>query len=623
MNRRTGLFLVLWMGVAVLPLTAQTYVSVPVNDAVYHILEQAELRGLCAPLPLAKPYSRARVLSAIDEILSADLAGVFGKLSEQEKRIMEDARKRYDTPTKGFDWGRGAFYYESDKKIRLSADIGLDYSMVFSGSLGTSDPSWGTDNWIGMFLNGDMGSNFSYSFNIAGGVLCSPRTLLGNYNTYYANFQDDGAYENRTIDVYSEPLAWFPYSYKKQWDGFVWGLDNVSNSGQLAWPEGMSIGYTTKPELGGSLLDGHITYRAGRLDREWGAMTSGSSLILNQSAQPFVAVELSATPFSWLGFSALTGVLEYYNAEGIKKSAKTSQNAFSIGMVEFNYKNYIHLDFGSSAVWPKRFELGYLLPLMDNFLYQDNIGDFDNMAAFLNLKGQYPGIANVWVSFFLDEINPEKEIFKLDRAMYAFQVGGSAYIPWLPFTSTSLRYTKIEPYTYTHTREQAPWYDGDLFMETSYTNNGRSLGYYLPPNSDELLFRVESMPTINTTAHLQYQMIRHGADFGDSAVDGSSLQSELDPKNRSINPVLKKYFLHDGAYQWFHIIKLGATHTFYINSAIPFQLFGEAGVVFSYFTNIDGEVNSGEAFDYKVIDTVDYPKTTTFIATIGIRVFPK
>jgi hypothetical protein len=292
-------------------------------------------------------------------------------------------------------------------------------------------------------------------------------------------------------------------------------------------------------------------------------------------------------------------------------------------MVELNYKNYIHLDFGSTAVWPKRFELGYLLPPIDNFLYQGNIGDFDNMALFFNLKGQYPGIANVWVSFFLDEINPEKEIFELDKSMYAFQIGGSAYIPWLPFTSASLRYTKIEPYTYTHTREVVPWYDNSLLMETSYTNNGRSLGYYLPPNSDELLFRLESIPTVNTTAHLQYQMIRHGADFGDSAVDGSSLLSELDPSGRSTKPELRKYFLRDGAYQWFHIVKLGAAHTFYINNFIPFQLFGEAGVVFSYFTNIDGKANSGEAFDYTVIDTVEYPKTTTFIATIGIRIFPK
>ncbi|MDR3335315.1 MAG: hypothetical protein LBT13_10605 [Treponema sp.] len=622
MSKKNGFFLVLWIGIAVLPLVAQTYVSVPVDAPVYHILEQAALRGLCGPLPAVKPYSSAFVLSIIDEILNTEETRRFGTLSEKEILILKSVRKQYSKPEEGLDWGRGAYYFENNDQIHLSADIGMQYESIFSGSLQNSEGMLGMDNWIKAFINGDIGAHFSYNFNIAGGVLRSPRRQLGTYWTYYEGYTDSENPDiNEKITVYSEPLASFPYSYKKRWDGFVWGLGDVSNSGQLPWPDDISIGYTTMPELGGSLLGGHITYRAGRIDREWGAMSKGSSLTLNQSAQPFLALEATATPLSWLSFSSLTGVLEYYNAKGIKVSANTNQNAFSITQAEINYKNYIHLDFGSTVVWPKRFELGYLFPLMDNFLYQDNIGDFDNMAMFFNLKGQYPGIASAWLSFFLDEINPEKNIFELDKAMYAFQVGTNVFIPWLPFTSVSLRYTKIEPYCYTHTRENVPWY-GDTLMETSYTNNGRSLGYYLPPNSDELLFRIETLPEAYTAGHLQYQMIRHGADYGESAVDGSSFLSELGG-NRSTDPVLRKYFLRDGAYQWLHIVKLGAEHTFSIKNSMPFQLFGEAGVVFSYFTNIDGKANSGSASEYKVIDTEMYPKSTTFIATIGIRVFPK
>jgi hypothetical protein len=351
-------------------------------------------------------------------------------------------------------------------------------------------------------------------------------------------------------------------------------------------------------------------------------MANGSSLILNRSAQPFLALEATAKPFSWLNLSTLTGVLEYYDAESIKDSAESSQNAFSVGMVELNVKNYFHADFGSTVIWPKRFELGYLFPLADKYLYQNNIGDFDNLALFLNLKGQYPGIAGLWVSLFLDEINPESGIFQLDRAMFAYQAGTTVAFPVLPFGSLSLSYTKIEPYTYTHPKETVPWY-GDIAMETSYTNNGKSLGYYLPPNSDELKLRFEAMPEINTRVNAQYQMIRHGADFGPHAVDGSSLLSELDPSGRSEKAVLKKFFLQDGAYQWLHIIKGGAEHTFPIKNATPFQVFGEAGVVISYFTDIAGKANSGSAFSYSIIDTEVYPKSTGFILTLGIRIFPE
>jgi hypothetical protein len=202
--------------------------------------------------------------------------------------------------------------------------------------------------------------------------------------------------------------------------------------------------------------------------------------------------------------------------------------------------------------------------------------------------------------------------------MFAYQAGLKARIPLLPFTQLQVRYTKIEPYTYTHNRITTPW-NGDLAMEEAYINHNVSIGYYTPPNSDELLARFEMMPSPGANFHLQYQLIRHGADWGSQAVDGSSLHSELDPSGRSEKPVLRKYFLHDGAYQWFHILKVGGTHNF---SNIPIKLFGDIGIVYSSFTDIDGEPNSGESFDYKVIDTIEYPKQLSFIVTLGIKISP-
>ena len=50
-------------------LYSQTNVSVPLDNDVYYILDLAEARGLCAPLPAVKPYTRAKVLETINEIL--------------------------------------------------------------------------------------------------------------------------------------------------------------------------------------------------------------------------------------------------------------------------------------------------------------------------------------------------------------------------------------------------------------------------------------------------------------------------------------------------------------------------------------------------------------------------
>ncbi|GHV77110.1 hypothetical protein AGMMS49942_19310 [Spirochaetia bacterium] len=611
---------------------AQTHVSVPLGDPVYHILELAELRGLCSPLPTAKPYSRSVILTAINEILSSDEGRRFGRLGESERRILENTKVRYSNAAEGFNLSRGVYQFKR-KTVSgagdFSAALGVKHETLFSGALYTGEDTdfyWGTENWLSVYFNGDLGSHFSYQFLVSGGIMRSPREELGKYNTYYAKYSNrnavDLAHQNERIITYSEPLAYFPYTYKKRWDT-IWSFQQVDASGMISWPQSNSLGYSMMPEMGGAFLGDHITYRIGRIDREWGAMSNGNSLVFNSAAQPFLAFEATATPFSWLNFSALTGVLEYNNTGGITVSSASNQNAFSQGMVEVNIKNYVHVDFGSSVIWPKRFELGYLFPLADNFFYQNNIGDFDNLAFFGNIKGQYPGIANLWFSLFLDEINPESGIFKMDRAMFAYQAGTTVPlpIPALSFGSLTLSYTKIEPYVYTHPKQFVPWY-GDTPMEQAYTNNGKGLGYYLPPNSDELKLRFEAMPEINTRVNVQYQMIRHGADFGPHAVDGSSYLSELDPEGRSDKAVLKKFFLEDGAYQWLHIIKVGAEYSFPIKGATPFTVFGEAGVVISYFTDIAGDANSGSAFSYSVVDTDVYPKSTGFILTLGIRIFP-
>jgi hypothetical protein len=337
-------------------------------------------------------------------------------------------------------------------------------------------------------------------------------------------------------------------------------------------------------------------------------------------ARPFLALEAEFNPVSWFGIASLSVALEYSNVNGIKESSLTFQNLFSVTMMQFRYKNYVFFDIVDAVVYPKRFEPGYISPITNSFFYQNNIGDFDNMAMTFNLKAQYPGWGNIWFSFFMDEMSLTSDLLLLDRQMVAMQGGVNIPLPFLSFSSIKVSYTRVNPYCYTHNRNYNPWY-GDLAMETGYTNNGVSLGYYLPPNADEILVRINTMPVKNLTTSLQYQLIRHGADFGLNAVDGSNLQSELDPENRDANPILNRYFLHDGAYQWSHIARLGAEWNL---PGIPVALTGEFGAVISYFTDIKEEANvTGRSHRYSVVNTVEYPKSTGFIVKLGVRVFPR
>ena len=619
-----------------LPLAAQSHISVPLDDPIYYVIEQAQLKGLCPVLSEAKPYSQHKIKGIINTILSAEAESPWASLTASERSILQQTLASFEKQ-EGWNWLTGETYQEHTTKsgITMTFNAGASWQSVASGSyefLG-KDFSWGTDNWGVVFVGGDMGSAFSWNFSAGGGLMRAPRQELGTAYTFYEGFENkdiDPARkdQNKEYIVFSEPISFFPYTYQKNWDGSIFKGDNLSSSGFYEWPYGISFGYQMNGEAAVSLLDDAIYVRAGRLQREWAAGTNGSSLALNAAARPFFGLEANFEPFSWLRMATLTGILEYYNMKGISISSATFQNAFAISMAEANYKNFLQFSLGSSAVFPKRFEIGYSFPLLSRFFYQNNVGDFDNLALFATLILQYPGIGKIWGSAYVDEMDlSSPDFFSQDRNMYAFQFGASASIPIpkLAFSNFTLQYTKIEPYVYTHQLVKTPWYD-DTWMEEAYMNNGVSLGYYLPPNSDELKLRFESSVIGGGVFrfHAQYQMVRHGAEHGSRAVDGSGLNSQLDTTGRNDKegkPELWKYFLHDGAYQWQHIFKVGGSFDMQ-GLAIPLKLFCDLGVVYSYYTDIDGKPNSGQRYDIHKINTAEYPTQTQFITTVGFKLYP-
>ena len=625
-------------------LIAQSHVSVPLDSSVYYILEQAEVRGLINTLPTVRPYSQSFIVEVLEKILDAQP----DMLSDTERAILERELERYKPAmeAKGLDLRSGSYSFSAQfpgTDTMFTGDAGLALQMTFAGAHYDNDLGtfFGMENLLQMYTRGDIGESISYDFNLVAALVRAPRMELGMGSNFYDGFTNSswGDAIERPIPIYSQPLTFFPYTFKQNWDGgYFLTMDDLSHTGFIEWPDTLGIGPHILSEISGSHLGGALSWRFGRIRREWAGMSLGQSLTLNSMAQPFVGLEASFRPVSWFGFSAMTGVLEYVPTDGDQRAAAWgSQTLFSIEQFELNYKNYVHFGFGTTTVWAKRMELGYLFPLVPNFIYQSYVGDYDNSGLFVNLRGQLPGIGRLWFSLFIDDLVPatlkDGSFWELDWNQFAYQVGARVPVPWFgSFTSVVLSYTKNEPYNYTHRRIFAPWHNSDfngkdLPLETAYVNNGVSLGYYIPPNSDEFLFRIETMPTISSRLHVQYQIIRHGAAHGSRAVDGSHLLSELNPSGRTDNPVLRKFFLKDGAYQWMHIAKIGGEFALpqdlFGNVFIPTRIFFETGFVLSYYTDIDSSINpnSGSPNSYSRINTSEYPLSTGFIVTFGIRFF--
>lgn len=613
-------------------LFSQNFTSVDLSDKIYEYLEIAKVKGFCSNLTHTKPYTQSEILTSIEEILKSE--GVF---TDTELQIFTSYKEQF-TFSK----------LEKNSVLKANSEFNLfnsDYTArlfynaeaqsIFSTGLYTNKDfsSWGMDNLFTLNLRGDVANNFSFGFSAIFDVTRMPLQSLGTYDIGYLWYNREESETPRQINVYKNN-SYLPYAYSKPWGGQMYLFSNMSASGLEGWPTEWGLSGTTTSEIRASFLDDNLKVAFGRYRREVAGMQNDSSLVLNSNAQPFVGVDFEAKIGKYIKFSSLVGVLEYPNQDYINEDAlpKTQdlniddtfyfQNAFSMNMLEFDYK-YLHLDFGGTVVWPKRFELGYMFPLLIYVEYQNHIGDNDNLSLFGDFKFTLPNTGSVWASLYLDEINGlNNNPLNSTRAMFAYQAGINYIVPKLSFSNVSFSYTKIEPYCYTHHAiNYTPWYNH--YICENYTNNGENLGYYLPPNSDEFKLNFNWTPNVDLRVTAGYQYIRHGADYGSQQVPGSSLYSELQIRERD---ELKKFFLHDGAYNHSHIIQLGANYNFR-RFNLPLEVYGNLGFVYSYFTLIDSALytRTGKAENvnrktksYKV-DTQEYPIQKGIVFTLGLK----
>ena len=205
-----------------------------------------------------------------------------------------------------------------------------------------------------------------------------------------------------------------------------------------------------------------------------------------------------------------------------------------------------------------------MIPLILSLFYQNNHGDFDNIGISATVAGVIPFAGKVCGGFFLDEI--QLSGLGDPRNITAYQLGIETPLPLLPFTTIKLQYTKLEPFVYTHYAEtNYPFYANPVSM--AFTNDGENLAYYLPPNSDELLIKIQAIPVPGLLTSVSYKLLRHGTNalVGGEPV-GGYIYGDIDiPLNYDYwddYGYPDKNFLHDGIYDWTHLIALDAEYQF-------------------------------------------------------------
>jgi hypothetical protein len=494
---------------------AQENLSVGLEHPVYYFLTLAEIKGALTGLSRAKPYSESRV---IEYLRRADENRE--KLDPHELLLLQAYLNEFTGEHTGPENGN----------LATTGDLGL----FAAGLRFTSD--YRTDlsdvshihmfNALLLYIRGDIGESVSY------------------YGAFGVTFDK----------VDTECFA--PYDFSKQWDGFHLGFGEprYSIDEVMAAPY---FSFVLENEITAAFFDNNLILRFARMRRDWGQ--GEGNLYLSNSARPFEALELEARLTPGVNLAYTVGSLGNWLKENESGSGGLSfQKMLTIQMLEFFPFDWLYLSVAGIAVWGNRFNLGYMNPLMYPVINQNVQGNVDNVFQVVNCCFTIPGIAGIYLSLLVDEMEFAglKELFTRPRNMFAFQVGARIPLPGLPAFMLTLQYTKIEPFVYAHYPEQN--------LDMSYTNDNENLGFHLPPNSDEFLVQLQDLIEYNLFLTLAYRLIRHGTNdpalMGGAPAIYGDVNTPFDYSQTNAYP--DKSFLNDGIYDWNHIITLQASYTF-------------------------------------------------------------
>jgi hypothetical protein len=149
-----------------------------------------------------------------------------------------------------------------------------------------------------------------------------------------------------------------------------------------------------------------------------------------------------------------------------------------------------------------------------------------------------------------------------------------------------------------------PWIEGTV--HESFVTNGDGLVSKLDPNSDELLVSAKAFVTPSVQIRASYQMIRHGEYGGDynTPLDGYSNEDNTDTNgilpdgmdyadqfggndSSDVESIegLRKDFLRDGDYDWYHIFALGGSYDLEKSMNLPLSIKLSNSVVYHFKTD--------------------------------------
>lgn len=513
---------------------------IPLSNPVYELLDYLEIGGKLKFLPQAKPYPKAFIVGLLVDLNSSE------KLTAKEKQLVEKYLADIIADTNGLK-----IYSQSSENASAIAGFSAETS-VRSG-LGDNG-TWATSLIGEPYLSGDLGKHLSY---MAGMGLAVERL---SPDIFYQSYTKD---QKVVFPYESLGYSYLPYqfNFETMWAHVL--ASGTSGEGKPVKDE-LTAGMIYHTELNGSWFNGALQFSVNNQRRAWGF--DESNLVLSSSARRFPGVELKIQPASWIRYSYLMGSLFSYANQ--KESYRKDIYGYDLGQVQKNFtyhlielvpSKWLQISAGGGNIWSKRFELAYMVPFVMPHFTQIDVGDHDNLSMNFDVATFIPSVGKVWGSFFVDEFSFVKggKLLKMPKNRYAWQLGWKSNLisGIIPGTTSTLKYTRLTPFVYTHYPEtEFNTFGSTRALDMTYTHDEFNLGFYLPPNSAELNWKLVNIAVPDLVLSLENRLIIHGTNDLSSTnvyqIYGDIYRHQLEGPDKDLLKYPLLNFTKDGIYDW-------------------------------------------------------------------------
>lgn len=553
---------------------------VPLGHPVYSLLDRYEASGELPFLPQARPFRKGEIIALLEKL--EVLPGLAAREREVITLHLSDLRE------------------ETTAVKILSGTAGESYALVGFGAE-VSIRQGGGENGVSSlaltpkpYLSGDLGRHISIHASMGPSLeKLAPDLFFGSYTS---------------LGEVHFPNAWTGVSflpYQSDYETiFNHTLIDEKWTGHSPFLHQWSVGFFYFTELSGSWLNDKLQVSLHNQRRAWGH--DSRNLLLSATARRFPALEAHIRPVPWLRFSWLTGSTfhpgGYSSGEAVSiygYDTGVNQNMLTLQLLEIIPARWLHISASSVNLWVKRTEPAYLMPFVFAHWPELEVGDYDNGGMTLDIALRFPHFGKVWISVYNDEFSFQKEgaLLRMPRNRYGWQLGWRTALPprLLPATLSSLTYTRLTPFIYTHYPETRVNAFINRPVDMTYTHDGANLGFYLPPNSGEWHWNLTNTAFPDLVLALDSRLIAHGTNDLASEniyqIYGDIYRHQFTPEGGDIHDYPLTRFGSDGIYDHTFMTELSFDWKIRSIDLVPyFRIAGSAGFAHTRWESNDSGV---------------------------------